>query len=241
MKTIQIRSMLLLILLGWAIVIHAQQVTPYMEGVIAIDITDSLLMPATAKDILACAGIEDHKWESYKIRTTTLAEYEYNATHSTYLPERIALFSNPIDRDKEITQFKQKFTDNIKAISEAQTTRPQSSIYKPLIREVNKLAASKAPHRLCFVFSDCRENNPLFTIYRDSNRNWLSSHPIEAKRLFMSYAKPVNLKGIFVYFIFKSGSQKENVDFLLMVDLFKQILTDAGATVFIGANLDCGN
>jgi len=207
------------------------------EAVIGIDITDSLRSRPLANEIISKLGIERNKWASATIRINTISGFDYNTVHTIDLPSRLMILSNPTYRDSVIAKFERNFATELDEISNTDIGRPQSNIYSPLVRELNRLAKSKAKKRMYILYGDCRHNMQDFSIYRVKDLELLIKHPEIIRDFFKKMEKPNDLTGIDVYFIFEPKSSKENTAFFLMANLFKSIFTEAGAKVHIAANL----
>jgi hypothetical protein len=207
------------------------------EATILFDRTDSMFAQPIAENILANLDLTDNKWQAIKIRTTAISAYDYNPVYTAVLQRKFFLFSNPFQRDKEVSSFGQQLNINIDSIEKYTRYSAHSSIYKCIVAEAIQLRHSQARRKSLFVFSDVQENSAFFSVYNQYNFLVLKKNPEEIQNLFLGIAKPANLNGVDIYFIYEPRSEKDNERFILMANLFKQIFTKAGALVFIEANL----
>ncbi|MCK9404395.1 MAG: hypothetical protein M0Q26_13475 [Chitinophagaceae bacterium] len=204
---------------------------------VLIDKTDTLPIAPTLEEILLPIHLEENKWNHIRLRTQSISDFDYNHISDLELPTRITIISNPIERDKEIKSFTLKIDSAITNISKQPSGRPKSSIYRSVMLEANRIGSMDAKIKALIVYSDLFENSSIFSIYDTASRTKLKSNPNEIKNRFMQAIKPGNLQNVKVYFVFKPYSSLTNEYFMLTSTLFKSILEDAGATVYIGANL----
>lgn len=207
---------------------------------ISVDKTDSFKTVVDINEICSLLRIDDNKWSKIKMQINTLSNFEYNTSQTLALPSQLLLFSNPDQRDSAIEQFKKSIAMQLHKINQIPIGRPNSSIYVPMIRELNRLARSKAKSRIAIFYSDLREN-AKFSVYKKQDQELFKARPGEVKKIFLQLEKPDNLKGIKVYFIFEPKNYSENNCFNLMSTFFKKFLEDAGAQVYVGANLPTEN
>jgi len=210
--------------------------TTVQESVL-IDKTDSFLVKPDATEILALSHIQDDKFKTVRLRIQSVSNVNYNPITSLELPAAIPLLSNPTERDTEALDFINRTKSKIDSINTLPAGLQHSSIYLNVIGEVNKMAAIEGNQKIVIVYSDLLENSPLFNMYNTKQQRLLKTNLISVKAAFLKALKPVCLKGIQVYFIFRPRTDAENDRFALIVNLYKTILEESGASVFIGGNL----
>lgn len=205
--------------------------------VVCLDKTDSFQDTPDARLILAQTGITNNKWQGVTIRLTTITEYAYNQVHQLALPGQLFLFGNPMERDTTIKQFTLELTSKINAMQQEKIKRDASHIYTTLVRELNQLAKEHASQKLAIVYSDLKENTPLFSVYDSTGAFVLTQHPEIVQQHLLAMAKPDDLRGIQLYFIHTVSSATDNAQFVAMSEVLTNIFTAAGATVSVAANL----
>ncbi|MDB5198046.1 MAG: hypothetical protein JWO92_9 [Chitinophagaceae bacterium] len=208
---------------------------------LSIDKTDSFKSVPDADQIFAFLNIQSNKWSRMTMQINTLSNFEYNTSRTVTLSSELLLLSNPDQRDSSIEHFKRSTILQLNKMNQIAIGRPNSSIYIPMIRELNRLAKSNAKTRIAIFYSDLRENTKLFSMYRKQDQELFKTDPKKVKKLFKRLEKPENLNGIKVYLIFEPGNDFENTSFNIMSEFIKNILEDAGAEVYIGANLPPDN
>jgi hypothetical protein len=211
------------------------------EVSVCIDTTDSLKPEPVATEIYTSQHLGNNKWASIRITINTFSNFDYNTSYFLKLPAKLSLLSNPDQRDRSIEEYKQGFENQLNKIRQQALELPKSSIYGPMIRDLNRLARSTAEKKTALYFTDCRENTALFSIYKKSDSILLKKHPEKVRALFAQIEKPNSLKGIRVFLVCKPTTDEENYSFGLMSNFFKKILEDAGAKVYIGADLNVGD
>jgi len=238
MKTILLAvGTMILAGVGWRIVTHSSHHIIDIEATAAFDVTDPMLAQPIVSDILSNVGLKEDKWLGVQINTTVINGYDYNPLQSAVLAQRHFLLANPKERNKEVQLFNRELIANVETIKKQASMLPQSSIYKYLISESTRLSRSAASKKKFFIYSDLQENSALFSVYKQKDFLLLKNHPDKVKELFLNFEKPANLQGVEMHFIFQAQSLTANENFSLMSHLMKKIFTDAGAKVWIEANL----
>jgi len=214
---------------------------PYLKGdtiieSVIIDKTDSFLANPDIHEIGTPIQLNENKWSGINLRIQTVSDLDFNKVIEIRLPSRNAMFSNPDERDLELKAFTQRAATVMDSITREKAGKPKSSIYRSVITDLNWLASQKAVKKIAIIYSDLSENS-FFSIYKPKDRSLLKAHPEQVKNRFEQAAKPLDLTGSEIYFIFRPKSERENDTFSLMVQVFKSILESAGATVYIGANV----
>ena len=213
----------------------------YMKGdaiaeTVIIDKTDSFLATPDIHEIGTPIQIDENQWNGINLRIQTISNLDFNKIIDVRLPSRNAIFSNPDERDREVKAFTQRTANVIDSINREEIGKPKSSIYRSVVTELNWLASQRAAKKIAVIYSDLSENS-FFSIYKPKDRNLLKTHPDQVKNLFEQAAKPADLTGSEVHFVFRPKSEIENDNFSLMAQVFKSILESAGAKVYIGANV----
>jgi hypothetical protein len=203
-----------------------------------IDKSDSFIVHPDKMTIQEALHLHDDKWQSVTVRISTISDVDYNMVTELRLPAHDILFSNPIARDQEMGLFDKQVCNTIDSANKEHTGLPKTSVYIPIVQECNRLAAMHADKKYLFYYGDLFENTNKWSIYRKGDRALLVSDEKRVEQLFKAQARPVNLDGLEVYFIFKPASTTENEYYASAAQLFKSLLEAAGAKVHTGANAD---
>lgn len=241
MKTKIIFSIIFIVLLiGTSIYYLLPIINNNMRGneiVLFIDKTDIQKEQIKVEDITPILELDNHIWKHNKVWFQTLSNYEYNNVKSVELPCTFFLFSSPKKRKKMINVFTTNIDSTLKEIYRADTGKARSSIYEPLVREVNKLVQTKASKKIMIVESDLQENTTFFSIYRESDYTQLQTHSEQVITRLEKLLPLKNIQGIDIYLIYQPKSDTDNERFILMANLFKDIFEKKGAHVHIGSNI----
>jgi hypothetical protein len=208
-----------------------------IEVSILSDKTDDFIAQPDATEVVLMLNLEQHMWGKAKLNIQTITDVDYNTVHSLYLPDRFILLSNPTARDKEIADFKQAVEKSIDTVNSEKIGYTGSNICAPLFRELNRIALSGADIKRVILYSDMEENSQFFSVYRDADLAMLKNNPEAAAKFFKRFGELGNLHGVEVYFVFQPQTRLDNEYFRVMTNFLKPLLEQAGAAVYIGANL----
>lgn len=130
-------------------------------------------------------------------------------------------------RSKEILAYKQGIQ---KSITENMTVHAElrsSSIYLPLVHELEHLVKVSATDKILILYSDLNENMPDgLQSYREYRKG--KEHIKERLR---QMAELPDLHGLHIIFRFIPKTETENLRFRVMLSAYKDILTEKGANV----------
>lgn len=237
MKTIIIIGTVLAVIstavLGWAYLAHSSQAKG-IEVSVLVDKTDTLLSLPDGDEIKALFQTGTHKWHSKRFSIQVISDVDYNPIFAESLPGRNPVLFNPYDRDTQNDTFGNNVRKHIRAMNAIPSGMAKSSIWVPLVREVNRLAQSAAYEKIIILYSNCLENSSVFSTYQQPD---LLRNPDSVKHLLLQQAEPRNLTGVKVYIVFKPSITDIDA-FRRMAGIFKDILEQAGAEVNITANLN---
>lgn len=207
------------------------------EVTVFIDKTDVQKEQLKVNDIVSLLDIDTHIWQRNKVELQTLSNFQYNNVQENELPFAFFLVSNPKKRKKEIQQFKTELDSALQSIYAIDSGRTRSSIYEPIVRTLNTVSHSKAHKTILIVQSDLQENTQTFSVYRESDYLLLQKHREQIIERFTKLLALQDIQGIVVYLIYQPKSDADNDRFILMANLFKEILEQKGAIVHIGSNV----
>ncbi|MFN8266483.1 MAG: hypothetical protein U0T31_00615 [Chitinophagales bacterium] len=211
--------------------IHGSEITVF------IDKTDVQKEQLKVNDIVSLLDIDKHIWQRNKVELQTLSNFQYNNVQEKELPFAFFLVSNPKKRKKDIQQFKTELDSALQSIYDIDSGRTRSSIYEPIVRTLNAVSQSKAHKKILIVQSDLQENTQIFSVYRESDYLLLQRNREQIIERFTKVLALQNIQDIEVYLIYQPKSDADNDRFILMANLFKEILEQKGAIVHIGSNI----
>lgn len=239
MKKTIIMPSVILIVIACAAIAFTKSFEKHSTAIsISFDKTDSLKAKIDTAQIFSILELDVNNWGGFQISVNTFSDFDFNPSSILELEAKSYLLSNPGNRKKEIAQFKKAFITLLSEVQRQAKELPKSSIYGPMIRDLNRLAKSKAERKIGVYYTDCRENTHLFSAYNKKDLALIKESPNEVKALLMRIEKPRDLRGIKVFLICQPLNDEENKCFITMSTFFKEILEQAGAKVFIGADLN---
>lgn len=207
------------------------------EITVFIDKTDVQKEQLKVNDIVSLLNIDKNIWQRNKVELQTLSNFQYNNVQEKELPFAFFLVSNPKKRKKDIQQFKTELDSALQSIYAIDSGRTRSSIYEPIVRTLNTVSHSKAHKKILIVQSDLQENTQTFSVYRETDYLLLQKHREQIIERFTKLLALQDIQGIEVYLIYQPKSDADNDRFILMANLFKEILEQKGAIVHIGSNV----
>lgn len=216
-----------------------EYISPYtVNETIIVDKTDSFLAHPTWREILEPLNSNQKEWNGFNIRFLTFSNVDMNPVSEARLPEEVALLSNPGERSTKVGEFINKVETLVDSINKETRGLPKSSIYKTLIEEANRIAATDAKKKFVLVYTDLADHTDSFSIYAAKDKELLRNHPEAVIEKFRRIISPSKLHGVEIYIIFQPKSEVENENFNLMYSkVYRPLLEGAGAHLHTAANL----
>lgn len=202
------------------------------------DITDVLVSQPTLTDISSLLNPENSIWDGSNFRFIDISDVSYNHTSETRIPAENPLLGNELDRIKKVKQFKEEVSDILENAGFETMNKNNSSIYRPIASELNRLSQSSAEHKYLLIYSDLAENTEEFSVYKDSDFELLQSKPDLVRQYFEKQAKLKNLKGIKVFLIYQPKNRNSDNQYNIISAFYTKLLEDSGAKVEISANIN---
>jgi len=207
------------------------------EVVVLHDITDKHFSQPNVDEIFSLFNLED-KWNGCIFRFANLTKVSINQEVAVKLEARNEWLSNELDRDKEIKNFKNKFSEIITSNEKNTVGEENSSVYIPIARELNRLHESNANKKILLIYSDLMENTTEMSFYKKEKLNLLKTNPESVSKYFETQMSLKNLNGITIYMIFQPNDIKEDQQFKIVSEFYKNLLKRKGAEVQISANIN---
>lgn len=220
-----------LFLVGIGIAFFPKEIFKMKDTVMSVmtDITEKHTSQSDPTHIYTQLNLREHKHDAYTVRIVDLSDVSLNPITQITLKASPMLLTNEMSRDKEIKQFEDSITI---ALTKSDTSgRSHSSIYIPIAKELSVLSESTSDTKILVVYSDLIENTEHLSLYDTTIFNGDKIKNI----LKESFPLP-NLKGIEVYLIFQPSTPNIDNAYTLISQVYKELLSDKGASVFIQAN-----
>lgn len=217
--------------------------TPTKTSVsLLVDLTGSYhdnVPDISSESILQLFALENtYNYGSF--RTDFVSDVNYSKVQQITLPSVASMLEyNEFEREGQITDFKKKIDELINKVNSTQRGRPNSAVYIPIAREINRLANMQADRKVIIIYSDLLENSNHFRFYEQKSMKLLAEKPEEIQTLFEKQLPLADdLAGIHVYIIYQAPNETASTAFQLFSNsVYLPMLEAKGATVTIGANL----
>lgn len=171
-------------------------------------------------------GFDENLFTSARFRYSSISSLNHNAEYELSLEGESNLLSNELERREAIKDFEASIEKVLHSQSR-NTYHNYSSIWKPIVREIEKLQAYSGA-KLLLVYSDLQENNKWFSIHRRKDLQRLIKQSDEVKEQFLAEAKAIKpsdslLKVIVVY---QPKNMKDDERFTRLADLYRSIFKE---------------
>ena len=190
--------------------------------------------------IMPIFGFDNGLWHSVRFRYGSITSFSHNGRQEHFLDGATALLGNEIERKKEVSLFKQSVRATLEGPKDYSKGR-FSSIWKPLVEELEALQKEREVPSVLYVFSDLRENNrEWFSLYRYEDMMRLENEPEGVKKLFLEHAMAIERydPNIRVVVVYSPSTLEEDASFSLLSQLYTSIFKELGIPISFVANLD---
>src|SRR5665213_1005000 len=141
------------------------------------DVTELHLSQPMANEILLLYGLDTQKWNGGDFHFANISDVSYNQNKEAHIGTANQWLSNEYDRTKTVKQFYSFITQIFTDAQKDTIGRWHSSIYVPLVNELNRLSQSNAKRRILLVYSDLMENDLNLSFYDKRTLSFLTSNP----------------------------------------------------------------
>ena len=171
-------------------------------------------------------GFDENLFTSARFRYSSISSLNHNAEFEFYLEGESNLLSNELERREAIKDFETS-VEKVLFSQNRNGYHKYSSIWKPIVREIEKLQAYSGK-RLLLVYSDLQENSKWFSIHKRKDLHRLIKQRGEVKEQFLAEAQAIKpsdslLKVIVVY---QPKTMIDDERFTRLADLYRSIFTE---------------
>jgi hypothetical protein len=218
------------------------QVSSYSTAIAVVtDVTDKKKLWPEANSLLELYHYKLYPNAEGWFDLSVISDKVINVSYSYHLPDAQITDQQNSEDDPQFraeaiagfyTNVKNAFTDLYRQFD---TTKayPYSQCWATISFALIKLNQNSAAHKYLFAFTDGSENSALWNAYRaDASINTQTI----AARFLKAYPIPQNLNGITVIFVYLPASITDDKRYTKMVQLYKFILEQRGATVVLQTN-----
>ena len=129
--------------------------------------TDFIAQPSP-EAMLSKLGLDHGPWQAVAFRYSTISDVSINKHFDTAIPAGYALLGNALERNKAVAKFKHDI-DSVLTRTPSNKAKTHSSIWLPLIRQIEDLQNDTESHTTIYLFSDLRENSQFWSSYRTAD------------------------------------------------------------------------
>jgi hypothetical protein len=174
---------------------------PYNTDVTTmIDLTDSLTVYPTAKDLLAPFSLNTNLWQSIRITVVAIADKDINKTEVVSLEPGDKLTGNKMLRRAKINRFISNLQTALQSFKVVHAL-PRSIIFRSIATQAIALHASASTHKVLLIFSDLLENSEV-DFYDAQTRLALQTHPAVIEKQLSLNTSLSMLNGLSVWFLY---------------------------------------
>jgi hypothetical protein len=226
-----------LILLAHIYIMCSCSTPPSSDTGLLADVTDTLNALPDSNEVRKGMALTNDRWASSTFALEIISDVGYNPRHECSIASADPLLGNLNDRNRELEQFWNCYESAWKLLNDS-VGRESSTVYQPIVRELNRLAKSTATSRKLLVFSDLNENSSVFSVHTKKDFDLLKKDPNAVlEKLSQKGKLPPSLTGIEVFFVYHPKNPEDDERFSLMANLFSDALTMRGAKVTISGSL----
>lgn len=208
------------------------------EITIAVDRTGSHSVSMPGREtIRQAAEVKNELWSGYLVRLITLSDVDLNKVYEVKIEPEFRFTANEYSRKKKMESFRQELDTAIDKLLSEPLGRPSSSLYIPIIKELEVLSVSKAKNRRLVVFSDLLEESSLMKLDEKKTLALLKQKSDSIAAILEKEAPVPSLNGIEIYMIYEPVNSTDSDQHRIISNFYKKIFEQKGAKVFIGANL----
>lgn len=237
--TITIFGILLVLALAVVLVVKNLQKNQTSTDVTVMrDITDLQSSQLQAADILSLYHLDNFKWDGGHFRFVEITDVSYNKVYEVNLNAENQWMGNEFDREKTVKEFSSSILKTLNSVQTVTPGKNMSSVYLPVVTELNRLSGSSSKNRIIIIYSDLMENTLVFSMYTKKNLDILKTHPESIRKYFEAMAPLKNLYGIKVHLIYEPNDNAADQVYKSVAGIYKGILENKGAVVEISANIN---
>ncbi|MCK8479050.1 hypothetical protein [Psychroserpens algicola] len=185
------------------------------------------------KNLTSAYGFENDMWQSAMFRYGTINSLTLNERDETSIESEHSMLGNELERRQLVSIFKQD-VEQILHKPKDYSKGQYSSIWRPIVQELEILQAYKEQKSSLYVFSDLQENHPhWFSVYKSSDLKLLKDSPEKVRDLFLKESMGIERHNpnIEVIVVYQPSTTHQDSDFLLLKGLYASIFKELGIRI----------
>lgn len=206
---------------------------------ILYDVTDEHLSKPDTGQVFDLFNLDENSETGGEFRFMDITDVSLNKAKEIRLNTSSRWLSNEFEREDQLKKFETGIKEIItEAIKNNNREKTFSSVYIPIVLELERLKASHANRRILLVFSDLMENTQELSYYRNGDFIRLKEDPESVKKQLEKSGKADSLSGIEIRFIYQPPDTKSDKRFREVSNLYKQMFEEKGAKVSVSASIE---
>lgn len=222
-----------LVALGWGT--SAQ--TYDTDIVVVHDLTDSLPQVPDMETVQTAYNLKKDKWQGVRLTYTCISDRRLNDVEIVALPRGNAWWDYEDERNMKVKAFHARASALAKKAENQAYGRSYSEVYRVVATQLNTLSASSAEKRFVVIYGDLAENGDDLSFITAAGKKQLIEKPGEVICKLQSKVPLRSLKGITVYLVYAPATREADQLYYHTSQLYKKMLENAGAKVYIQSNL----
>lgn len=199
--------------------------------------TDFALTPSDSI-IFPLLELQDDLWQAVRFRYGTLSDKEHNKRQEVTLEKEISLLGNSFKRKQKVKQYRKRVTALLQK-KKVRTAYNHSTIWEPLVKEIQVLQSNTNSRTIIYLFSDLQENADWFSVYKTSDWMLLQNKREAVKTLFLEKAQGIaTTSHISVVVAYQPKTRTEDQSFKIMKELYTSVFSELGIPIHFVANLN---
>lgn len=204
---------------------------------ILVDITTPGAEMPDSTSIKNSLAIQEDKWAGTSFALATISDVGYNPKCECKIAPASSLLDNLVERNHEVRQFWNCYRSAWKLLNDT-LGREHSSVFQPIVYELELLLGSPATTKNLVVYSDLQEHSSVFSVHDPQDFALLKKNPKAVlERLEAKTPIPSSLAGITIQFIYRPLHPDDDERFSLMANLLRDAFVAHGATVTISTSI----
>lgn len=204
---------------------------------VLIDRTNEMILKPDTTTLVILSGINAAKWEGSRVEVSLISDKDINNVYTANIVDENAWYGNSSIRDARIQKFKNEIRNCIRKIyRDSIVELDHSIIWKTVATKLNQIAKSAYSKKVCLVYSDLLENG-LLNFYDPKTRFTIIQHPELIKKEFLKLSPIADYSGIEIHLMFSPSNYDENNLYMAIVRIYKDILEEHHAIVFVESNI----
>mgnify|MGYP001446102737 CR=1 FL=1 len=176
-------------------------------------------------------------WKSAHFRYRKISQLDYTPLDEIVLPLGNELFENSLLRNKKVSSFKNRI---IEVVTKEKDTflQTHSSIFNPILRELQALSKLTADRKELIVFSDLKENSNFYSWYLSRDYKILNENPdLVVEKFLQQVPQDFDVSGVSLQIIYIPYDAKDNQEFMKLVKVYKEVFRRLKIPLTISANM----